>query len=72
MAHTVKLGTMTMNNSMLVFADTPAFEKLEMVKRPAMFMGINQLKLFHRVAIDFATKRILFDLPDNNEIPIRF
>ncbi len=72
MAKTLKLGTMTMSNSVLVFADTPAFEKLEMVKRPAMFMGMNQLKLFHRVAIDFSTKRILFDLPDNAEIPIRF
>ena len=72
MTRQIKLGTMTMNNSVLVFADTPAFEKLEMVKRPAMFMGMNQLKLFHRVAIDFATKRILFDLPDNAEIPIRF
>ncbi len=72
MARTLKLGTMTMSNSMLVFADTPAFEKLEMVKRPAMFMGMNQLKLFHRVAIDFSTKRILFDLPDSAEIPIRF
>lgn len=72
MARTVRLGTMTMGNSMLVFADTPAFEKLELVKRPALFMGMNQLKLFHRVAIDFATKRILFDLPDSAEIPFRF
>lgn len=72
MARTVRLGTMTMSNSMLVFADTPAFEKLELVKRPALFMGMNQLKLFHRVAIDFATKRILFDLPDSAEIPFRF
>jgi predicted aspartyl protease len=72
MARTVKLDTMTMSNSMLVFADTPAFEKLGMVKRPAMFMGMNQLKLFQRVAIDFSTKRILFDLPDSAEIPIRF
>ena len=72
MARTVKLGTMTMSNAMLVFADTPAFDKLEMVKHPAMFMGMNQLKLFQRVAIDFSTKRILFDLPDNAEIPIRF
>lgn len=72
MARTVKLGTMTMSNSMLVFADTPAFEKLELVKRPALFMGMNQLKLFHRVAIDFATKRILFDLPSSAEIPFRF
>ncbi|WP_421854280.1 aspartyl protease family protein [Novosphingobium sp.] len=72
MVRTVRLGTMTMSNSMLVFADTPAFEKLELVKRPALFMGMNQLKLFHRVAIDFATKRILFDLPDNAAIPFRF
>lgn len=72
MARTLKLGSMTMSNSMLVFADTPAFEKLDMVKRPALFMGMNQLKLFHRVAIDFSTKRILFDLPDNAEIPNRF
>lgn len=72
MARTVKLGSMTMSNSMLVFADTPAFDKLEMVKRPAMFMGMNQLKLFRRVAIDFSTKRILFDLPDSAEIPVRF
>ena len=72
MARTVKLGTMTMSNSMLVFADTPAFEKLELVKRPALFMGMNQLKLFRRVAIDFSSKRILFDLPDNAEIPFRF
>jgi predicted aspartyl protease len=68
MARTVKLGALTMSNSALVFADTPAFEKLQLVTRPALFMGMNQLKLFHRVAIDFATKRILFDLPASAEI----
>jgi predicted aspartyl protease len=65
LARTVKLADMTMSNTMLVFADAPAFEKLDMVKRPAMLMGIGQLRLFHRVAIDFSTKRILFDLPDS-------
>ena len=59
----LKLGSISMNNSVLVFADSPAFDKLEMVKRPAMFMGMNHLRLFHRVAIDFSTRRILFDLP---------
>ena len=24
---------------------------------------MNQLRLFHRVAIDFATRRVLFDMP---------
>jgi len=69
MARTLKLGSLTMSNSMLVFADTPAFDKLDMVKRPAMLMGMNQLKLFHRVAIDFTTRRILFDMPDNRIMP---
>jgi hypothetical protein len=64
MARELKLGTMTMSNSMLVYADTPAFAKLDMEKRPAMFLGMNQLRLFHRVAIDFSTKRILFDMPE--------
>ena len=64
MARELKLGAMTINNSMLVFADTPAFAKLDMEKRPAMLLGMNQLKLFHRVAIDFSTKRILFDMPE--------
>ena len=61
----MKLGSMTMSNATLVFADTPAFAKLEMEKRPAMFLGMNQLRLFHRVAIDFSTRRILFDMPEN-------
>lgn len=65
MARALKLGAMTMSNTALVFADAPAFEKLEMVKRPAMLMGMSQLRLFHRVAIDFSTRRILFDMPNN-------
>ncbi|MFM9936108.1 MAG: aspartyl protease family protein [Novosphingobium sp.] len=65
MARALKLGSMTMSNTALVFADAPAFEKLDMVKRPAMLMGMSQLRLFHRVAIDFSTRRILFDMPDN-------
>jgi hypothetical protein len=65
MAHALQLGTMTMTNTMLVFADAPAFAKLDMNKRPAMLMGMSQLRLFHRVAIDFSTRRILFDMPEN-------
>lgn len=66
MARTLRLGTMTMTNTMVVFADAPAFEKLEMVKRPAMLMGMSQLRMFHRVAIDFSTRRILFDMPEGS------
>jgi hypothetical protein len=63
---------MTMTNATLVFADTPAFAKLGLDKRPAMLMGMNQLRLFHRVAIDFSTKRILFDMPMGASLPSVF
>jgi predicted aspartyl protease len=62
-ARTFKLESLTINNTAIAFADTPAFEKLGLAKRPALLLGMNQLRLFHRVAIDFATRRVLFDMP---------
>ena len=62
-AQTFKLESLTINNTAIAFADTIAFEKLGLAKRPALLMGMNQLRLFHRVAIDFATRRVLFDMP---------
>lgn len=65
MARTFKIGGITMNNTLLAFADAPPFERLNMVRRPALLMGMTQLRLFHRVAIDFSAKRVLFDLPES-------
>ncbi|MCW1384050.1 retroviral-like aspartic protease family protein [Novosphingobium sp. KCTC 2891] len=63
LARKLELGGLTMTNTMIVFADAPPFERLSMTRRPAMLLGMNQLRLFHRVAIDFGARRILFDLP---------
>lgn len=65
MARTLKVGGLTMTNTTMVFADAPPFERLKLTRRPAMLMGMSQLRLFHRVAIDFSSRTILFDLPDN-------
>jgi hypothetical protein len=34
-----------------------------MDKKPALILGINALRLFRRVAIDFSKQEVLFDLP---------
>lgn len=47
----------------IVFADSPSFNALGLSDEPALVLGMNELKLFRRVAIDFKTSRILFDLP---------
>lgn len=47
----------------LIFADTPAFDALGLGSRPAIALGMDHLRMFDRVAIDFSKQRILFDLP---------
>ena len=41
----------------------PAFEALGLNRKPALLLGMQDLRSFDRVAIDFSTRRILFDLP---------
>lgn len=63
MASTIEVSGLQLNNTFLAFADSPAFHRLGLGKRPAMLLGMAQLRMFKRVAIDFAKRRILFDLP---------
>ena len=39
--------------------------------KPAMLMGMNELRGFRRVAIDFDTRKVLFDLPETTRIGVR-
>lgn len=64
LAKTLKLGELTLNNTLIAFTDAPPFDRLGLRKRPALLLGMAQLRLFHRVAIDFGTRRILFAVPD--------
>ena len=36
-------------------------------KKPALMLGMRELRLFRRVAIDFAARKVFFDLPDDFE-----
>lgn len=63
LASTIAINGLHLNNTLLAFADSPAFHRLQLAKRPAMLLGMAQLRMFKRVAIDFSTRRILFDLP---------
>jgi predicted aspartyl protease len=66
-ARTVSIASMSLNNLPIAYADAPAFAALGLQKKPAMVLGINDLRLFDRVAIDFAQRSVLFDLPAGSE-----
>jgi predicted aspartyl protease len=56
---------LSLTNVPLTFADTPAFEALGLTDIPAISLGMQHLALFDRVAIDFANRRVMFDVPED-------
>lgn len=59
----LQIGDMQLNDVPITFADSPVFEKLGLDRRPALIIGMANLRLFDRVSIDFEARKILFDIP---------
>jgi len=49
----------------IAFVDIAPFKALKLDKKPALFLGMDALRKFDRVAIDFANRKIYFLLPDD-------
>ena len=62
------IGRARLENIPILFADSPTFHALGLGDEPALILGMTELKLFRRVAIDFKTRRVLFDLPPEARI----
>lgn len=58
----LELGGIGVSNVVIAYADAPAFGELKLDKRPAIFLGMRELRAFKRVAIDFSTRKVMFDL----------
>ncbi len=67
-AREIKIEGLTLKNMPIAFADAPAFEALGLGDKPVISLGMQHLKIFNRVAIDFSKKRVLFDLPSKREL----
>jgi predicted aspartyl protease len=59
----LEINNMALNDIPIMFTESPTFETLGMADKPALILGINALRLFRRVAIDFNKQQVLFDLP---------
>jgi predicted aspartyl protease len=71
-ARELDLGRASVQNFPILFADSRPFHSLGLANRPALILGMSELKLFRRVAIDFKTRRVLFDLPARVAFESRF
>jgi predicted aspartyl protease len=57
------LGGVELRDVALAFASARVFEELGYAKRPAILLGMDAMRSFDRVSIDFARKKIRFILP---------
>lgn len=57
------IGEIDITNLLVAYADAPVFTVLDLEKRPAMMLGMRELRLFKRIAIDFDKRKVYFDLP---------
>ncbi|ABC62141.1 aspartyl protease family protein [Erythrobacter litoralis] len=62
-AKRLQIGGMELSNVPISFADSPAFAALGLEDQPTVIMGMRNLQNFERIAIDFSSRRVLFDLP---------
>lgn len=61
----LQIDQISLENIPIGFADSPALEALGFGDKPALILGMGNLRVFQRIAIDFASRRVMFDLPDN-------
>jgi predicted aspartyl protease len=65
----ISLGRVSMRNVAVVFTDTTLFSELGLGDKPALLLGVDVLRNFRRVAIDFGRKQVDFILPDQGSLP---
>ena len=59
----VKIGDAEIQDMPIAFADVPPFRVFGLENKPAIMLGMDVLKLFTRVQIDFANRELRLSLP---------
>jgi len=62
LARKLDLGALSIGNVAIAFTDAPAFAELRLREKPAIFLGMREMRAFRRIAIDFPTRKVFFDI----------
>ena len=67
----LEIGGVTIKNLAIVFADAHTFHKLNLDRRPALLLGMNAIRAFKKVSIDFASRKFRVVLPESSSLDVR-
>jgi predicted aspartyl protease len=63
----LEIGGAVLSNVAIVFADAHTFKQLGLDRRPAMLLGMNAMRAFDKVSIDFANKKLRLIPPQHSD-----
>jgi predicted aspartyl protease len=61
----LKIGDVTLKNLAVAFADVETFRTLKLEERPTLLLGMNAMRAFDKVSIDFARKKLRVLMPEH-------
>ncbi|MBO9622199.1 MAG: aspartyl protease family protein [Sphingomonas sp.] len=59
----IKIGDVLFGSMPVAFADVAPFERFGLTERPALLLGMDALRSFRRVEIDFPNRQVRFQMP---------
>ena len=67
----LQMGGVNLDELAVVFADAHIFRKLDLENRPALLLGMNAIRAFKKVSIDFATRKFRVVVPESSSLDTR-
>jgi predicted aspartyl protease len=58
----LRIGTITLSNVPIAFADVPPFEVFGLNQRPALLLGTDLMENFRKISLDFRARKVRFQL----------
>jgi predicted aspartyl protease len=65
----LQLGDVHIDDLAVAFTDAHIFKQLDLEHKPALLLGMNAMRAFDRISIDFAAKKVHFVLPRTSMAP---
>ena len=72
MVRELTIGGVGLTNLAVVFAEAHTFKQLGLNRRPALLLGMNAIRAFKKVSIDFANRKFRVVLPEHSALETRF
>ncbi len=67
----IRIGGIAVDNVVIAFADAHPFKRFGLTDKPAMLLGIDTLRGFRKVSVDFAEKKVRFLPPAVCKLQVR-